>query len=113
MSTTKILLLLKIILNQKEICQWQCILTLKQLLQPTTVSIRNKKNMFVMSYVLIVAFHPHLKLTKIIVQRSYGHSLQQLTMIDYLTNDQISFTDVTPVKQLNNIAQEVYKSKKM
>ena len=33
-------------------------------------------------------------------------------MIDYLTNDQISFTDVTPVKQLNNIAQEVYKSRK-
>ena len=66
-----------------------------------------------MSYVLIVAFHPYLKLRKIIVQRSYGHSLQQLTMIDYLTSDQISVTDVMPVKQLNNIAQEVYKSKKM
>ena len=29
--------------NQKQIWQWQCILTLKQLLQPTTVSIQNKK----------------------------------------------------------------------
>ena len=35
-----------------------------------------QKEMFVMSYVLIVAFHPHLKLRKIIVQRSYGHSLE-------------------------------------
>ena len=63
--------------------------------------------MFVMSYVLIVAFHSHLNFRKIIVQRSYGHSLEQLTMIDYLTNDQISFIDVTLVKQLNDIAQEV------
>ena len=60
-----------------------------------------------MSYVLIVAFHPHLNFRKIIAQRSYGHSLEQLTMIDYLTNDQTSFIDVTLVKQLNDIAQEV------
>ena len=52
--------------------------------------------MFVMSYVLvlIVAFHPHLKLRKIIVQRSYGHTFQQLTTLDYLTNDQMKFIDV-------------------
>ena len=47
-----------------------------------------------MSYILIVAFHPHLKLRKIIVQRSYGHTLQQLTTLDYLTNDQNKFYDV-------------------
>ena len=90
---------MKIILNQKEICQWQCILTLKQLLQPTTVSIQNKK-MFVMSFVLIIAFNPHLNLRKIIVQRSYGHSLEKLTTIDYLTYDQMPFIDVMLVKQL-------------
>ena len=43
-----------------------------------------------MSSVLIVAFHPQLNLWKIIVQKSYGHALQQLTSIDYLTNDQMS-----------------------
>ena len=102
---------MKIILNQKEICQWQCILTLKQLLQPTTVLIQNKKKMFVISYVLIVAFHTPLNLRNIIVQRNYGHSLEQLTMIDYLTNDQMSFIDVTLVKQLNDIAQEVSRRK--
>ena len=53
--------------------------------------------MFVMSYVLIVAFHPHLNLRKIIGQINYGHSLEQLTTIDHLTNDQMSFIDVTLV----------------
>ena len=63
--------------------------------------------MFVKSYVLILAFHLHLNLRKIIVQRSYGHSLEKLTVIDYLTKDQISFIDITLVKQLNKTAQEV------
>ena len=70
-----------------------------------------QKKMFVMSHVLIVAFHLHLNLRKIIVQRSYRHSLEQLIMIDYLTNDQMSFIDVTLVKQLNDIAQEVSQRK--
>ena len=64
-----------------------------------------------MCYVLTVAFHPHLNLRKVIVQRSYGHLLKQLIMIDHLTNDQTSFIDVTLVKQLNDIAQEVSRRK--
>ena len=60
-----------------------------------------------MSYVLIATFYPHLNLRKIIVQRSYGHSLEQLTTIDYLTNDQMSFTHITLIKQLNDIAENV------
>ena len=65
----------------------------------------------VMSYVLIVAFHPHLNLRKIIVQRSYGHSLEQLTTTDYLTNDQMSFIDVKLLKQLKDMTQEVSRRK--
>ena len=42
-----------------------------------------QKKMFVNSYVLIVAFHPHRNLRKVIVQKSYVHSLEQLTTIDY------------------------------
>ena len=49
-----------------------------------------QNKMFVMSFVLIVAFHSHQNLRKIIVQRSYRHSLVQLTTIDYLTNYQMS-----------------------
>ena len=32
-----------------------------------------QKKMFVMSYVLIVAFHPHLNLRKITLKRRYVH----------------------------------------
>ena len=69
------------------------------------------KKMFVMFYVLIATFHPHLNLRKIIVQRSYRHSLEQLTTIHYLTNGQMLFIDVTLVKQLNDIAEEVSRRK--
>ena len=70
-----------------------------------------KKNV---CYVLCLkcCFYPHLNLRKIIVERSYGHSLEQLTTIDYLTNDQISFIDVTLVKQSKRYCTES-KSKKM
>ena len=60
-----------------------------------------------MSYVLIVTFHSHLNHRKIIVQRSYGHSLEQLTRINYLTNDQMSSIDIKLIKQLKDVAQEV------
>ena len=69
------------------------------------------KKMFVMSYVLIATFHPHLNLREIIVQRTYRHSLEQLTTIHYLTNDQMLFIDVTLIKQLNDIAEEVSRKK--
>ena len=64
-----------------------------------------KKN--AMSYVLIVTFHSHLNHRKIIVQKSYGHSLEQLTRINYLTNDQMSSIDIKLIKQLKDVAQEV------
>ena len=37
-----------------------------------------QKKMFVMSYVLIVVFHPHLNLRKIFVQRRYRHSIRTM-----------------------------------
>ena len=53
-----------------------------------------QKKMFVVSYVLIVAFHTALilnlnpfilNLNRIIIQRTYAHSLQQVTTLDYLS----------------------------
>ena len=35
-----------------------------------------QKTMFVVSYVIIVAFHPELKLDKIIIQRIYFHAIK-------------------------------------
>ena len=44
-----------------------------------------QKKRFVVSYVMIVAFHPELKLDCIIIQRSFAHSIEQLTSLDYFT----------------------------
>ena len=41
-----------------------------------------QKKMFVVSYVIILAFHPKLKMDRVIIQCSFGHSLEQLTTID-------------------------------
>ena len=71
-----------------------------------------QKKMFVRSYVLIVAFHPHLKLRKIIVQRSYGPTLHKLTTLDYLTNDEMKFIDIKLVTQLKDMAQEISQRKR-
>ena len=35
-----------------------------------------QKKMFVVSYVMIVAFHPELKVNRIVIQRSYAHSIE-------------------------------------
>ena len=70
-----------------------------------------QKKMFVMSYVMNVAFHPHLKLRKIIGQRSYGHTLQQLITLDYLTSDQMKFINLKPVTKLKDMAEELSRRK--
>ena len=70
-----------------------------------------QKKMFVVSYVLIVAFHPALKLNRIIIQRSYAHSLQQLTSLNYFSEDQMKFIDVQIIRQLKDIAIDVSKRK--
>ena len=70
-----------------------------------------QKKMFIVSYVIILAFHAKLKVDRVIIQRSFGHSLQQLTTIDYLTNDQMSFVDVKLIKQLKDSTLEVSRKK--
>ena len=66
-----------------------------------------QKRMFVVSYVVVLAFHPTLKMNRIIIQHSFGHSLEKLTATGYLTNDQMSFVDVKLVKQLKDSALQV------
>ena len=67
----------------------------------------NKMN--VVSYVIILAFHPKLQLPRIIIERSFGHSLQKLCQIDYLTSEQLKYGDVITVKQLRDCALAVHK----
>ena len=67
----------------------------------------NKMN--VVSYVIILAFHPKLQLPRIIIERSFGHSLEKLCQIDYLTSEQLKYGDIITVKQLRDCALAVHK----
>ena len=57
--------------------------------------------MFLISYVLIVAFHPNLNLKKLIIQ----------TTINYSTDNQMKFIDIQILNQLKDIAIDVSKRK--
>ena len=70
-----------------------------------------QKTMFVVSYVMIVAFHPDLKIDKIIIQRSYAHAIEQLTSLDYFSQNQIKRINKELVRQLKDIALDVSKRK--
>ena len=60
---------------------------------------------------MIVAFHPELKLNRIIIQKSYAHSTEELTSLNYFTQEQISFIDHTLLKMLKDMAFDVSKKK--
>ena len=70
-----------------------------------------QKTMFVVSYVMIVSFHPALKLDKIIIQRSYIHALEQLTSLHYFSQDQIKCINKELVRKLKDIAFDVSERK--
>ena len=60
---------------------------------------------------MIVAFHPKLNLDRIIIQRSYAHSVEQLTTLNYFTREQLSFVYSSIIKMLKDMAFEVAKRK--
>ena len=68
-----------------------------------------QKKMFVVSYVKIVAFNLELNLERIIIQRSFANSIDQLTSLNYFTREQITFIDPSLIKMLNDMAFEVEK----
>ena len=68
-----------------------------------------QKKMFVVSYVMIVAFHPELKLDRLMIQRSFAYSIEQLTSLDYFTREQITYIDQSLIKMLKDMAFEVAK----
>ena len=40
--------------------------------------------MFAVCYIIVFAFHPELKLERVIIEQSYRHSLVKLLTVDYL-----------------------------
>ena len=73
--------------------------------------IPNKERCFVVSYVIIVTFHPALNLDRIMIQRSYAHSIDQLTSLNYSSDDQMKFNNLEIIRQLKDIAIDVSKRK--
>ena len=43
--------------------------------------------MYAVSYIIIFAFHPDLNLDRVIIERSFEHSMEQLCSLSYLTNE--------------------------
>ena len=67
--------------------------------------------MFVVSYVMIAAFHPDLHLDRKIIQRSFAHSLEHLTNLGYFSREQISFIEPRLIKMLKDMTSEVSKTR--
>ena len=59
----------------------------------------------------VVAFHPTLKLDRIIIYRSFAHSIRQLTTLDYFSREQITFIEPHLINMLKDMAFEVSKRK--
>ena len=70
-----------------------------------------QRKMFVVSYIIIVTFHPALNLDRIMIQRSYAHSIDQLTSLNYFSDDQMKFNNLEIIRQLKDIAIDVSKRK--
>ena len=60
---------------------------------------------------MIVSFHPALQLDGIIVCRSFPHSLEELTTLEYFTQEQITFIEPHLISMLKDMAFEVAKRK--
>ena len=58
---------------------------------------------------MIVAFNPELNLDRIIIQRGFAHSVEQVTSLYYFTWEQITCIDQSLIKMLKDMAFEVSK----
>ena len=66
-----------------------------------------QKKMFVVSYVMIAVFYPGLG--RVIIQRRFVHSLEQVTTLDHFSREQITFIEPHLTKMLKDMAFEVSK----
>ena len=57
------------------------------------------KKMTAVSYLIIFIFHPDLKTDRVIIERSFGHSIEKLSL-NYLTSNQLRYEDIILLKQL-------------
>ena len=49
------------------------------------------RNVYIVSYVIVFAFHPDLtQINRVIIERSFGHSLQKINELSYLAHQQLA-----------------------
>ena len=65
--------------------------------------------MFAVSYALVFAWHPKLNLPRQCVVRGFNHSVEDLTDVGYLTEEQLSLRKQTTTEQFRDVATEVSK----
>ena len=58
--------------------------------------------MFAVSYVIIFTFEPDLRINRIIIECSFGHSLEILADLSYLRHRQVKFKDEKKLLQLKD-----------
>ena len=63
--------------------------------------------MFGVLYVKIFAFYPDLNFERVIIECSFGHSIEKLLTLDYLTRDQMQFLNKITLLQLRDAAYYV------
>ena len=67
--------------------------------------------MFSVSYSLLFAWHPKLKLPRQVVVRGLNHSVENLADVSYLTEEQLALRKQSTTEQLRDAAIEVSKRK--
>ena len=67
--------------------------------------------MFVISYVTVFASHPYLNLKRVVIERSFGHSLEELTSLSHLTREQLLYHDRETLLKLKDYAFDVHRCK--
>ena len=65
--------------------------------------------MFVISYVIIFAFHLHSEHDRVIIERSFRHDFQRLVNVRYLNRDILIFPDHVTVTQFQDCVTKVSK----
>ena len=69
------------------------------------------RKMFAVSYAIVFAWHPDLNLERVIIKRSFGLNLNELTSLNYLTAEQQQMINRRTLLQLRDAAIDVSKRK--
>ena len=56
---------------------------------------------------MIFAFHPDINFERVIIERSFDHSFDKLTILDYLTRYQMQFLNRKTFLQMRGAAYKV------